>query len=159
MLEIIIAVVILAFGVLPIFDLFRQNTASASNNINETKATNFASDLINFCKDLRYNELEVAAGSEESIELANDQDIRQFFTRINQNIPDSLPEPFGRSMTIKRCKPSRFERLADLLSILIGGNKKYSPFPTYLIKVKVSFPRIRGKSKDDSVTLYTIVLD
>ena len=67
--EIVIALVIIAVGFLPIYNLFRQGSVGTVNTINETEATNYASDLINLCKDLRYSSVtDKVSGNERKLE-------------------------------------------------------------------------------------------
>ena len=102
MIEILIALVILSFGFLPIYNLFRQGSATTVNNIQENIATNYASDLINFCKDLKYYQIN-SATDDKKFELKNDTEIQNFFSsKLDLTAPPSVQEPFNRSVIIEK---------------------------------------------------------
>ena len=63
--EIVIALVIIAVGFLPIYNLFRTSSAGTMNTVHETIATNYASDLINLCKDIRYSDVKDKVSEEK----------------------------------------------------------------------------------------------
>ena len=149
--EIIIALVIIAVGFLPIYNLFRQSSSGTMNTVNETIATNYASDLINLCKDIRYSDVKDKV-SEEKRNFADDTEISAFITDLGFTPPTPVDEPFKRKMILTRYDRRRFiEWVKDLFS----GRKKVD---SYLVEVSVVFPRMNG-SGEDEVSLYTLILD
>ena len=79
LVEIVIALVILAVGFFPVYNLFRQGNVGTVNTINETIATNYASDLINFCKDLNQSSIYKATNKQKNISFKDDSEISTFF--------------------------------------------------------------------------------
>lgn len=160
MVEIVIAMIILVIGFFPIYNLFKQGSGTAVNNIQETIATNYASDLINFCKDLRYSLIDkyhLFNGNDnpDPLVLENDTKIIEFFKEIDDTLtpPPSVDVPFIRSLTITKFARRGFmEWLTDLF-------KKRRKVPTFLIEVKVTFPRMGGRNNDDDVTLFSLIMD
>ncbi len=160
MVEIVVSLVILAVGFLPIYNLFRQGSATATNNIQETEATNYASDIINFCKDLKYYQIDNADHSDE-INLASDEDIHNFFRGMNPPIepPPEVGSPYKRSLFIKK-----FDKrsIGEIFSDWRHSRQKVR---SYKVRVTVTFPRMQGKANEtdpnklDSVILYTMIMD
>ncbi|MBQ2592217.1 MAG: prepilin-type N-terminal cleavage/methylation domain-containing protein [Candidatus Riflebacteria bacterium] len=153
--EIVIALVIIAVGFLPIYNLFRQGSVGTVNTINETEATNYASDLINLCKDLRYSSVtDKVSGNERKLE--NDTEIQAFFNELDFTPLPEVKKPFIRKMILTRFDRRKFmEWIKDLFS----GRKKVE---TFKVEVTVTFPRnnTREDSPDrDEVTLYTLIMD
>lgn len=152
MIEILVALVILSFGFLPIYNLFRQGSATTVNNIQENIATNYASDLINFCKDLKYYQIN-SASSEKKFELRNDEEIKDFFlSKLNLNAPPGVEAPFNRSIIIEKFDT---RGIVEFIKDIIANRKKV---PSYMVTVKVTFPKMSGKGEDD-VTIYSIIMD
>lgn len=152
MIEILIALVILSFGFLPIYNLFRQGSATTVNNIQENIATNYASDLINFCKDLKYYQIN-SATDDKKFELKNDTEIQNFFSsKLDLTAPPSVQEPFNRSVIIEKYDT---RGIVELIKDIIANRKKV---PSYMVTVKVTFPKMSGKGEDD-VTIYSIIMD
>lgn len=171
MIEIIIALIIIAIGFLPIYNLFRQGTKTTVSNVQETVATNYASDLINFCKDLRYFQIKPIVDDEKTFtEGDGENQIKEFIEQINPDLADnwkSVPEPYTRTLKIKRYDSrgwSEFwsdfthEGWSELF-------EKKSLIPCCSIKVTVSFPRMMSKKKEndksniEEVTLHSILMD
>ena len=149
--EIVIALVIIAVGFLPIYNLFRQSSAGTMNTVHETIATNYASDLINLCKDIRYADVKDKV-SEEKRSFENDTEIIDFIKDLDFTPPTEVEKPFNRKMTLTRYDRRRFmEWLKDLFS----GRKKVD---SYLVEVSVSFPRMNGSGLDE-VSMYTLIMD
>lgn len=149
--EIVIALVIIAVGFLPIYNLFRQSSAGTMNTVHETIATNYASDLINLCKDIRYSDVKDKV-SEEKLSLNDDNEISNFIKELDFTPPPPVEEPFVRKMTLTRYDRRRF---TEWLSDLFSGRKKVD---SYLVEVTVLFPRMSGKGEDE-VSLYTLIMD
>ena len=149
--EIIIALVIIAVGFLPIYNLFRQGSAGTMNTVHETLATNYASDLINLCKDIHYSDIKENV-SEEEKKLDDDSQINDFFTSIDITPPPSVEKPFTRKMKLTRYDRRRF---MEWIKDLFAGRKKVD---SYLVEVTVTFPRMSGNGEDE-VSLYTLILD
>ena len=151
MVEIIIALVIIAIGFLPIYNLFRQSSAGTMNTVHETIATNYASDLINLCKDIRYADVKDKV-SEEKRTFENDTEISEFITGLDFVPPPPVEKPFTRKMTLTRYDRRRF---TEWLSDLFSGRKKVD---SYLVEVTVLFPRMSGSGQDE-VSLFTLIMD
>lgn len=153
MIEILIGMLILAFGFLPIYNLFRQGSVTTVSNVQETLATNYASDLINFCKDIKYYQILSIDDKADSFTFKNDAEISEFFSQIDMISPPAVPKPYGRSLNIKRYKfPSLVESITDFF-------KKRKFVPSYMVCVKVTFPKMADSKAEDDVTLYSIVMD
>ena len=149
--EIVIALVIIAVGFLPIYNLFRTSSAGTMNTVHETIATNYASDLINLCKDIRYSDVKDKV-SEEKRSLNNDAEISAFISELGFTPPTAVEKPFTRKMTLTRYDRRRFmEWLKDLFS----GRKKVD---SYLVEVTVLFPRMNGGGEDE-ISLFTLIMD
>lgn len=149
--EIVIALVIIAVGFLPIYNLFRHSSAGTMNTVHETIATNYASDLINLCKDIRYSDVKDKV-SEEKLSLNDDTEISNFIKELDFTPPPPVEKPFTRKMTLTRYDRRRF---TEWLSDLFSGRKKVD---TYLVEVTVLFPRMSGSGQDE-VSLYTLIMD
>lgn len=156
LIEILITMVFLSLAFLPLFNLFQFGQKGTTNNLHEVAATNYASDLVNFLREISYTEFAKAAGSAENFKLVNDSQIAAFVKRINNlKPPPEVEDPFVRSMEVRKFvgKDNRTFGWA------IDWFKKRQRVPNYLISVKVEFPRMAGSSEKDRVTLYTIVMD
>ena len=149
--EIVIALVIIAVGFLPIYNLFRQSSAGTMNTVHETIATNYASDLINLCKDIRYSDVKEIV-TENKRTLNSDTEIINFINEIDFTPPPPVDKPFTRKMTLTKYDRRRFH---EWLSDLFSGRKKVD---SYLVEVTVLFPRMSGKGEDE-VSLFTLILD
>ncbi len=160
--EIIIALVIIAVGFLPIYNLFRQGSSVTMNTVHETQATNYASDLINFCKDLNLVQI-YNADSKDNIELDNDDKIRDFFsTKLSKTPPSPVEPPFVRSLIFKKkfkyTDGRLFPAIIEFFKDIISGRKFVK---TYEVIVTVTFPRnsdVKSNQRDE-VTLYTLVIE
>lgn len=165
MIEILIALVILSFGFLPIYNLFRQGSATTVNNIQENIATNYASDMINFCKDLKFTKIN-DADNRTDIPLEDDVKIHDFFSqeKIKVEPPTAVEKPFARSMHLHKVDTRTFWS-----GLITGGiaaikerredrKKNRKAVPAYIVTVTVTFPRMSGKGEDE-VTLYSLIMD
>jgi hypothetical protein len=155
LVEILITMVFLSLAFLPLFNLFQFGTKGTTNNLNEVAATNYASDMINFVREISFFEFSRAAGTVENFRLANDSQIKAFFNRIGLKPPPDCREPFSRSIEVRKFKGKD----ARLFGWLSDWLKKRQAVPNYLVSVKVEFPRPAGPGEKDKVTLYTIVMD
>lgn len=155
LVEILITMVFLSLAFLPLFNLFQFGTKGTTNNLNEVAATNYASDMINFVREISFTEFSKAAGSVENFRLADDGQIRAFFNRIGLKPPPDCQKPFSRSIEVRKFK-GKDGRLFGWLSDWL---KNRQAVPNYLVSVKVEFPRPAGPGEKDKVSLYTIVMD
>lgn len=176
-IEILIALVIITAGFLPIYNLFKQGTANTLNNVQETIATNYASDLINFCKDLKYQDIknELSSHSDTALKFYDagnsenhreGQKIQEFFNYRN-NVPPKIDKPFNRILILDEWdvnaeyQPSGsgliglFKRIVNTFMNWILKRKKV---PCYIVEVTVFFPRSHGAAEDE-VTLFSLILD
>lgn len=155
LIEILITMVFLSLAFLPLFNLFQFGQKGTTNNLHEVAATNYASDLVNFVREISFSEFSRAAGSVENFRLSNDGQINAFFRRIGLKPPPACDKPFSRSMEVRKFKGKDgrfFGWISDWL-------KNRQAVPNYLVSVKVEFPRPAGAGEKDRVTLYTLVMD
>lgn len=167
MIEIIIGLIIIAIGFLPIYNLFRQGSKTTVTNVQETVATNYASDLINFCKDFKYYQIEPVIDDEETYEEGEGKDeIKDFISKINADLADNwktVPEPYVRKLTLhhyKRKLQIDWGLIKDLFTE--GFNETIelrTQVPCYSIKVTVTFPRMMSKRKDDKSNIEEVILE
>ncbi len=189
MIEIVISLIILAVGFFPVYNLFRQGSAGTANTVQETVATNYASDLINFCKDLRYTQLKDVGNIQDDTPYSDSQ----FQTIIDQyrqdpnaseeantelkipNIDEEEAILYKRTITFTdfplptKQNPGFWQRIWQKIkdAIGVGGREEQERrnyVPSYKVTVKVQFPKGNGKldeneSKNDEVTFYTIIMD
>ena len=173
MIEVVIGLIIIAIGFLPIYNLFRQGTKTTVNNVQETVATNYASDLINFCKDLRYYQIKSIVSDEETYEEGEGKDeIKDFISKIDPDLADnwkSIPEPYVRKITLHHYPKKTKIDSTLIIDLFTKGIKEAielsTQVPCYSIKVTVSFPRMMSKKKEndksniEEVILHSILLD
>lgn len=151
MLEIVVALVFVACAFLPIYNLFRTGSIGTASNINENIATNYASDMVNFLRDLRYYQIEKADDSKK-LTFSNDEETQAFFKKIKLNAPPTCEAPYVRSVELEKFdRKSLWEWIVDLWA-------KRTLVPSYLVTVKVSYPKSTGKGVDD-VTLFSLIMD
>ncbi len=158
LVEVMIALIFLSFAFLPIYNLFRFGSQGTVNNVYEVTGTNYASDLINFVRDLRFYQIEQAGGKSDKITLKNDSEIKAFFEKIDLAAPPAAVEPFARSMEMSRFKGRATIQSSGLLPWLSDLINKRRSTPNYLVSVKVTFPRTTGGGSDD-VTLFSLVVE
>ena len=156
LVEIMLTLVFISFAFLPIYNLFRFGSAGTVNNIYEVTATNYASDMVNFVRELKVYQVEKLIG--KSLLLKNDEDISKTFKRIGIVAPVSTKVPFVRSLEFKKFKGRNKKGLLGISGFLSDLINQRRSVANYLAKVKVEFPRNTGKGKDD-VVLYTILMD
>mgnify|MGYP003289942253 CR=1 FL=1 len=151
LLEILIALVFIACAFLPIYNAFSVGSQGTASNINENIATNYASDMINFLKDLSYDQIDKCDSSSD-LEFKNDEETQAFFNKMNLKSPPTCDEPFVRSVKIHKFdRRSLIEWFTDLWA-------KRTLVTSYLATVTVTFPKTTGKGNDD-VTLFSLILD
>lgn len=158
LIEILIALIFLSLAFLPVYNLFRFGSQGTANNIQEVTANNYASDLVNFVRDLKYYQVENAAGSSKKIQLNNDADIKAFFSKINLSAPPEALHPFKRSLYLEKFKGRDSTGVAGIIGWLSDLLNQRRSVPNFLVKVKVEFPRSSGGGLDD-VTLFSLVMD
>ena len=181
MIEILVGLVILSFGLLPIYNLFKQGRDETVNNVQETIATNYASDVINFCKEIRYSDLKKAVEEEGGLDsdktftfydegndtahkpTSNAASLQKFFEE-NENLKFIAPtlieeKAYNRILKIKDCGREKKTGLAGLWQSIKDFFSKTCYVSAYLATVTVSFPRNQNKKIEDKVILYTLILD
>lgn len=158
MVELMIALIFISFAFLPIYNLFRFGSQGTTNNVNEVTATNYASDMVNFVRDLRYYQIEQAGDSSDKIELNNDSEIKTFFQKIDLNAPPETRKPFVRSLKMNRFKGKDTRGPLGIIGWLSDLINKRRSVPNYLVTVKVSYPKSTGGAGDD-VTLFSLVME
>lgn len=158
LIEVLIALIFVSLAFLPIYNLFRFGNQGTVNNVHEVTANNYASDLINFIRDLKVHQVEKALGSNKKIELKNDVDIDNFFKRIDLTSPPRVIHPYNRILQLERFKGRDIAGIVGIVGLLRDIINNRRSVPNYLVRVKVEFPRSSGGGKDD-VTLFSLVLD
>ncbi|MDN5279560.1 MAG: hypothetical protein PWR01_3525 [Clostridiales bacterium] len=159
LIEVLITMVFLSLAFLPLYNLFQFGQKGTTNNLQEVAATNYASDMINFVRDIKFYDFEKAAGSVENFRLANDDQIAAFFKRINNlKPPPACEKPFSRSMEVRKFKGRDSRGPVGVIGWISDLINKRRAVPNYLVTVKVEFPR-QGGGEKDKVQLYTIVMD
>ena len=83
LIEVLITMVFISLAFLPLFNLFQFGQKGTTNNLQEVAATNYASDMVNFVREIKFSDFAKAAGSVESFKLSSDSQIASFFKRIN----------------------------------------------------------------------------
>lgn len=160
LVEVMIALIFMSFAFLPIYNLFRFGSQGTVNNVNEVTATNYASDMINFVRELRYYQIEQAGGSSDKIKLNNDGEIKAFFQKIGLTAPPETTRPFARSLELTRFKGRDTRGPLGVIGWLSDLIHKRRSVPNYLVWVRVTFPRpAGGAGGDDDVTLFSLVLE
>lgn len=156
--EILIALIFMSLAFLPIYNLFRFGSQGTANNIHEVTANNYASDLVNFVRDLKVHQIESAAGNSKKILLNNDPDIKAFFARIGLSAPPEALHPFKRSLYMEKFKGRDTTGVVGIIGWLSDLLNKRRSVPNFMVKVRVEFPRSSGGGLDD-VTLFSLVMD
>jgi hypothetical protein len=154
LIEVLMTMVFLSMAFLPLYNLFQFGQKGTTNNLQEVAATNYASDMINFVREIPYREFLHAAGSVENFKLTGDDRITAFFRRINLKTPPACEKPFSRSIEVRKFKGKDARLPFAVLDLL---NKRRA-VPNFLITVRVNFPRPGGGTNDE-VSLFTIVMD
>ena len=77
MIEVVVAIMVIAMAFVPMLNLFKFGSQGTVNNVNEVTATNYASDLVNFVREIQHYKLEEAV--KDKIELKTDAEIKDFF--------------------------------------------------------------------------------
>ena len=158
LVEVMIALIFLSFAFLPVYNLFRFGSQGTVNNVYEVTGTNYASDLINFVRDLRFYQIDQAGGSSDKITLKNDDEIKAFFDKAGLKAPPAVIEPFARSLELSRFKGGDTRGILGVIGWLSDLIHKRRSVPTYLVNVKVTFPRTTGGGHDD-VALFSMVVE
>jgi hypothetical protein len=158
-IEILITMVFLSLAFLPLYNLFQFGQKGTKNNLQEVAATNYASDLVNYIRELKFNQFEEAAGSIENFRLSNDSQIAAFFRRFDDVPPPPPPceEPYTRIVEVRKFKGKDSRGPLGIVGWVSDLINKRRAVPNFLITVRVEFPR--PKDKTDQVSLYTIVMD
>ncbi|NCB37152.1 MAG: hypothetical protein EOM80_00150 [Erysipelotrichia bacterium] len=158
LVEVLIAMIFISFAFLPIYNLFRFGSQGTANNVSEVTATNYASDLINFVRELRVYQIDDAGGKSEKIVLKDDAEIKAFFAKVDLSAPPAVKKPFSRSLEMCKFKGRNTKGPLGIVGLLSDIIHKRRSVPDYLVNVKVSFPRSSGGG-NDSVTLFSLVID
>jgi hypothetical protein len=143
------ALVFISFSFLPIYNLFRFGQVGAISNVREVEATNHASDLINFLRELGYTQLRSMVSGKNELSLEDDEKIKSYFPNWKLKIDPK----YSRSLALKRYAGNNHG-----LQAIIDYFKMRKSVPNYLAEVKVSFKKATGVGLDD-VVLHIIVTD
>lgn len=159
LVEVMIALIFLSFAFLPIYNLFRFGSQGTVNNVYEVTGTNYASDLVNFVRDLRFYQIEQAGGKSDKIKLNNDSEIKAFFEKIGLTAPPPTEKPFARKLELTRFKGRDTRGPLGIVGYLSDLIHQRRSVPNYLIAVTVTFPRTTGGVGNDDVTLFSMVVE
>jgi prepilin-type N-terminal cleavage/methylation domain-containing protein len=159
LVEVLIALIFMSLAFLPIYNLFRFGSQGTTNNIYEVTANNYASDLINFVRDLKTYHITAAMGNGDKVELKNDEDIKTFFLKIALVPPPATLHPYVRSLKLEKHKGRDTFSATSVLPWLRDLLDKRRSVPNYMVKVRVEFPRSSGNTGLDDVTLFSLVMD
>lgn len=162
LIEILMALVFISLAFLPIYNLFRYGKQGTVNNLNEVIATNYASDMINFVRDLKTYQIDkMLGGPKKDVEFKTDSSIASVFKKINKIVPLAAEEPYSRSMTFSHYKGRNKKGLLGVVGWISDLINQRRSVPNYLVKVTVEFPKVNSRKGDkpDDVTLYTVVMD
>lgn len=158
-IEILLALIFVSFAFVPIYNLFRFGHVGTTSNINEVTATGYASDLVNFVRDLPFARVQQAMGNNSSIILENDAEIIRFFNNVGLRPPPEPSEQFTRLLFLEHFDgrdTSGIFGIPGFLRDLINDRRAVE---NYLIKVKVRYQRVPGASSEEEVILYSIVME
>lgn len=158
MVEVLVTMVFLSMAFLPIYNLFSFGQRGTTNNLNEIAATNYASDLVNFIREIKFYNFEKAAGSVENFKLSNDTQIASFFKRIGLKTPPACDKPFSRNMEVRKYKGRDTRGPLGVVGWLSDLLNKRRSVQNFMVVVQVEFPR-QGGGGNDVVKLYTVVMD
>lgn len=163
MIEVVVAIMVIAMAFVPMLNLFKFGSQGTVNNVNEVTATNYASDLVNFVREIQHYKLEEAV--KDKIELKTDAEIKDFFAnKLKLNPPPAVEEPFERSIELKRYD-GKVKKGGGILGAIgawigeaIAAYEKRQAISSYLFSVTVSFPR-PTKAGRDKVRLFSMVVE
>jgi len=153
LIEILLALVFISFSFLPIYNLFRFGQVGTMSNVKEIEATNHASDLVNFLREMSYAEVSGLVGSANEISCKDDTEIKAKFPDWNLKID----KDYTRSLTLQRFLGNK-AGWAGLAGLLENFTKNRRAVPNFLAEVTISFKK--GPTGPlDSVKLSTIIMD
>jgi hypothetical protein len=163
MIEVVVAIGILAMAFVPMMNLFRFGSQGTVNNVNEITATNYASDLVNFVREIQHYKLKAAVT--EELDLGGDEEIASFFKdKMGLVAPTAVDEPFVRSMRLKRYagEVKKESGLVGAIKHKLGkaytAYKKRQAVESFKLSVTVAYPKLSARGEDE-VTLYSLVVE
>lgn len=154
LLEILVALVFISFSFLPIYNLFRFGQAGTVSNIKEIEATNYASDLVNFFREMSYTEIKEVMGSANEKKFEDDSKIKAAFPSWNLKIDE---KNYVRGLRLRRFMGNR-EGILGFAGLLENFTKNRRAVPNYLVDVRITFKKGPG-GPNDEVFLSTVVMD
>lgn len=152
MIEILLALMFVSFSFLPIYNLFRFGQAGAKSNVKEVVATNYASDLVNFLRNMTHEDVKALVSSGDEVTFDDDSAIQGKFPNWNLKTEDG----FKRSLVLRKFKGNK-EGLAGLSGWWDNFINNRRSVPCYLAEVTVTFRKPAGG--DDEILLCTIIMD
>lgn len=158
LIEVLIALIFVSLAFLPIYNLFRFGSQGTVNNVHEVTANNYASDLVNFVRDLKVYQIDSAAGGSKKVTLKNDTDISNFFQKIDLSAPPTTLHPYNRILEMEKFKGRDVTGPVGIIGWISDLLNNRRSVPNYLVRVRVEYPRSSGGGMDD-VTLYSLVMD
>lgn len=159
MVEIAIALFLVAVAFLPIYSLFSYGRQGTENNVFEVTASNYASDMINFIRDLKPEQIRKAPSfsGQTEITLNDDADAEAFFKTISLVPPSKVLEPYSRKVSISdKWHKNWLEKIWDKILDLFERRQQID---SMLARVEVTFPKPDRSKGLDKVVLYSIIMD
>ena len=150
LLEILLALVFVSFSFLPIYNLFRFGQVGAKSNVKEVEATNYASDLVNFLRNMTYSDISEKVGSGDEFAYDDDAAVKKTFSTWDLE----TGEGFTRSLVLRRFPGVRSGFFNKLLDSFVHRRRAV---PNFLAEVKVTFRKPAGG--DDEILICTIIMD
>ena len=158
MIEILVSLVFVSFAFLPIYNLFSFGQRGTTSNEKEIEATNYASDLINFCREQTATDFD-RLFQRKKWPLVDDDAIHAMFKKINLQPPPKVKDGYTRSMEVCPFEGRNTSGVWGIPGAISDFFKNRQKVPNYRVTVEVKFPKVGSKKVMDNVTLITIVLD
>lgn len=167
MVEVTVALFLVTVAFLPIYSLFSYGRQGAENNVFEVTASNYASDMINFIRDLKPRQLRKASAfsSNDELTLKDDTEALAFFKSIDLTPPSATEKPYVRKIILddrwyKEWHKNSITRIIDTIRAKLSDRfTNRQNIDSMLVKVEVTFPKLDKTKGLDKVVLYSIVVD
>ncbi len=158
LIELLLALLILSFAFLPMFNLFRYGAEGTQSTRMETEGANYAGDILNAFRTLSYQEVKTQlgadlSGSPKSHAYTDAEICGKLKQRFKLEIP-LVKKPFSRQVTIVE-----FQGQANtLLGILIEKLRRLQAVPCFLVIVDIDFePDGVQRRKPETFRMATVV--
>lgn len=159
MLEILLALVFVSFALLPIYNLFSFSYKGVVSNQMEIEATNYASDIINLLKDVKYSFLESKLGvNNQMLELKTEDEINNLFQNLKIGTLPPINPSYKRTIKFRKFEGRNTAGPMGIIGRISDFILDRRAIKNYLVEVKVSY-EIPNTKKEDNVVLYAIIVD